>query len=59
MSKRTIYITSAAELSVEHNQLHIKTEQQEDCLRSIEDLGAVAVDRDFPPELLQFVSLGR
>lgn len=44
MSKRTIYITSAAELSVEHNQLHIKTEQQEDCLRSIEDLGAVIVD---------------
>lgn len=44
MPKRTIYITSAAELSVKHNQMHIKTEQQEGCLRSFEDLAAVIVD---------------
>ena len=44
MSKRTIYITSAAELSVKHNQMFIKTEQQEGCLRSFEDLAAVIVD---------------
>ena len=44
MPKRTIYITSAAELSVKHNQMHIKTEQQEGCLRSLEDLAAVIVD---------------
>ena len=44
MSKRTIYITSAAELSVKHNQMQIKTEQQEGCLRSFEDLAAVIVD---------------
>ena len=44
MSKQTIYITSAAELSVKHNQMHIKTEQQDGCLRSFEDLAAVIVD---------------
>ena len=44
MSKRTIYITSAAELSVKHSQICIKTEHQEDCLRSVEDLGALIVD---------------